>query len=167
MEEETIKPAGAAPERHVEKGLFHGRSIVVEQVAGAWKRSLLGDPPTPKQQKQLQQDWEFLDLVPEGRIRLGESWILSGPLLRRFVGFEDALSFEGTMRFTLDRIVEFGGERCALIQAHLQVRFRTLDDENQPIAVEMTCTGNIHRSLVSFLDVSAQLRGQLHAQGKT
>jgi hypothetical protein len=164
---ETVKAPNAAPEQHAEKGLFHGRSFLAERVGGVWRRVLIGDPPTDKQQKELEGPWEYPEVVPDRRVRLGESWTINGPVLRRLIGGDDILEFHGAMKLTLDQIVEHQGQQCALLLVQLDVRVKTLDDANQEVLAEMTLSGTMHRSLSSFLDLSTEVRGRLRVSAAT
>lgn len=156
---------GNEPERvTTDKAIFDGRTVQIEKVAGVWKQSLVGGNPDPVQARALQAEWTPEDLYPDRRLSLGETWTVSGSRLRRLCGMSDALSFDGTGMFTLADLVVRDGEKCAVVRAQIEVRATTLDEQNQEVMMEIAISGTIYRSLKSYLDVDADLSGQLRGQ---
>jgi hypothetical protein len=145
---------GNEPEKvTTDKGIFSGRSIQLEKVAGIWKQSLVGGNPDPAQLRALQAEWVPDDIYPSRRLSIGETWTVSGSHMRRLFGMSDALSFDGTGAFTLQDIVVRDGEKCAVIRAQIEVRATMLDEQNQEAVLEMAISGHVYRSLKSLLDV--------------
>jgi hypothetical protein len=154
------------PERsETTTGIFHNRAIFVEKVAGLWKQTLIGVAPNPAQTRALQMAWVDEDIYPDRRLQPGETWTVTGPRLRKFLGMEDALSFQGTGTFTLGDIVTRDREPCVLVHAQLEFKTTTVDDQNQELLTEIALSGHSYRSLVSFLDVACELSGQMKATG--
>jgi len=158
---------GQAEETSTENGAFHGRSISVEKRAGIWRKTLIGDKPTPQQERELEAEWDWEDGYPDRGLKVGESWKVEGSRLRRIAGMNNALAFQGTATLTFEKVVQHLGEECALIRFQMDVKARGLDEDNRDISIELAVSGFEYRSLASLTNINTELSGQMKLTGST
>src|SRR5690606_17684408 len=85
----TTRFAGKA-ETKTEKGELDGREELAVLESGTWKRTLIGEPATKAQAKELQTPPLERDHLPTSA-KIGDTWDLEGLTLRRYLGAGDIL----------------------------------------------------------------------------
>ncbi|HKV10260.1 MAG TPA: hypothetical protein VJ725_19110 [Thermoanaerobaculia bacterium] len=170
----SVEPEGFPAEKHLEDGPMTGETVLLERRDDGWQKTLLGREPNEEQKKRLRA--LFVDeneIYPKRPVAIGESWTIEGPTLANLTGNSDALSVDGKMTCTLDRVIEEGGDRVALISYRMELRVKWLEDGQTPFEHNQGGSGQIRRSLKHHINLSDRLTGQeqytavVHANGRT
>jgi hypothetical protein len=144
------------PEETKEDGVLQGESVILELVAGRWKKTLFGKRPTPEQAKELQDYANPLedDLIPKGRVKVGGSWAARDSALRKFIG-SGFHNLTGSMSAQFEDVVERDGQQYALIASDMNVTGMALDAESHEVNISMSAHITTHRCLKSLCDCSS------------
>ncbi len=157
---------GADPQTTIKDDPLVGETLLIERRDDGWQKTLLGHEPNEQQKASLRKPFtEDAEVYPARPVAPGESWTLEGAKLARLFGFGDALSADGKATYTLEKVIQEAGERRAVISYRLELRVRSLDDDQSPVDLSIGGSGKIHRSLKSYLNVSDHFSGQQQTTG--
>jgi hypothetical protein len=162
----TTVAGDAGPTDAFEDGPMVGETALIERRDDGWVKTLLGREPDERQRAWL--DERFVDdseIYPEKPVAVGDTWVVEGAELAAIMGLERALSADGKATFTLDRVADEDGDRRAVVSYRLELHASILDDDNSPVDFKLGGSGNVRRSLTSYLDVSNRLTGQMVSEG--
>lgn len=141
---------------------FVGRTVLIERRDDGWTKTLSGSEPNDQQKPWLREPYfERAEIYPVEPLGVGQTWVVKGEKLTAISGsLQAAYPADGKATFTLDQVLEDGGDRRAVISYRLELRGQMLDDQGVPMDFSLEGNGTIHRSLGSFLDVWRQFSGQ-------
>lgn len=143
-----------------------GRSVLFTRNGEGWQSRLVGGEPIEDQMLAIQEydnPWPE-DFVPNGEVKVGESWTMGGDRLRQLLGFA-AEGFTGTMKSHFEQVVDHNGERCALLSLQIDVGGKVPTPEGSPMSATMSGEGFIDRSLAEEIDVYSKISGDLKLEG--
>jgi len=163
-----INVAGTA-HKFSQRSLLEGQTLWYERKNGYWDKVLAGKDPTYEQYQTLLNLEAWLDdssLYPADPARVGHQWTLSGAELKPLLAGHITPS-AGEATFTLEQVVEFRGEICALIKVNLKLTGKLGDEqENQGLQLAMTLQGSYYRALQTGINLEGELNGDLTLTGK-
>jgi hypothetical protein len=104
-----------------------GEVVVSERFRQTWRHALLERDPSSGQQKALARLWSPFDAryhLPAGKQKPGTSWEVDAIQLKEFfLSGADAVS--GKLKATFDRLEEYQGDMCAVIEYNGRLRVRS------------------------------------------
>ncbi len=158
----AMRVPGESPEETSESNVLAGRSILFERDGENWSSRLVGGEPTKEQQiemKSLVDPWPE-DLVPDRKVKVGESWSLTGEKLRTVFGFAPE-GFTGKAQVHFEEVLEYNGEQCALLSIQVDASGKVPDSELQEMTASLSGEGHIYRSLAKKIDVYSKISGDI------
>lgn len=159
-------PDGTAEDRdESEDGALHGRSEIIEYVAGGWRRTLEGAAPTAAQAREMRDPPLDAEQLPAA-IRVGESWTQTGPELRRWLGGAFT-TVSGEVKSTLLAVEVVGGERIARYESIGEVHGTMIGEDNEPTELGMGLHAIMRRSLDRAIDIDGTAEGAMTVKGAT
>lgn len=145
-----------------ENGVLSGHSILIEKKGGTWIRSLLGAEPTEAQRTELRSPYaDEYETYPAGAVEIGTTWTLDGPQVAYFSGLGNLLSVDGSASMTFERLVDCGGDKCAIISVRRLELSGEMLDEGNVVRFKLGGSGAIHRSLSRFIDTKYSFEGTM------
>jgi hypothetical protein len=152
---------------HTEPYPLEGETVLSERVGDAWKTTLEGKAPSPKQQAELKvfepRYWS-VDCYPVEPVSPGHRWTIEGQELRSLRGGGFQVD-EGRLRMTFDRTVEMDGEPCAQVGQDWDVRGKMRGEGDSWLQMELQATGTSLRSLKRGFTLGGKLTGTLRLSG--
>ncbi|MCH7726347.1 MAG: hypothetical protein IH991_07710 [Planctomycetes bacterium] len=155
-------------EEEVEAGLLEGESILFERTGEKWKKMFVGGALTPDQQKEMDEyvNPVTADIVPNRRVRVGESWTPGKMGLAWFL--RDTFgTANGTIHVVFERVADFEGEKCAVLSVRTDITVSDIDIDIDESEMTFSGTEIVHRSLESGLDLHREWNGTLTVKGET
>lgn len=153
---------------NTEHGVLNGHSILIEKKDGVWVKSLLGSEPTEAQRNELREPYEDdYETYPAGSVKIGAEWRLDGPQIAYMSGFQNLLSVDGSASMTFEKLVDHGGEKCAVILVkRLELDGIMLNNTGNVVRFKLGGSGAIYRSLTKFIDTKWSFEGTMMADGE-
>lgn len=150
----------------LEKGPLHGRTVVGDQSAGAWRFHLAEGKPSRDQTIALEElaGGFGADIYPARPVRVGESWPVDPASVKRWLG-HDLLRSTGKAQMTLREITTHAGERCARLELEIDVAGTLKDALGNELEISMGLQGTLYRSLETHTDLSGQMSGLMILEG--
>ena len=146
---------------------LHGRVVVAERVDGRWGVTLEGAPPTPDQQRKLDQMYFGTDdPYPAEEVPVGHTGEVEGPALRTLLEEREATSLAGRVRMKFERVTSHKGEQCAELSLVGDVTGTGTNRQGDRLSYRMGVQGRVLRSLRDRLDVDVEITGTFEASGQ-
>jgi hypothetical protein len=153
------------PETEEEYGELHGRVELIEERGGKWTRKLVGAPPSPALARELEGP-PIDDAYYPTAIRVGESWTVTGPELRRWMG-SDFNATRGELKNTLVAIETLPEETIAVIEGVGEIGGTMPDEDGTEIDFTMTIKATERRSLERAMEVEISGSGSIQGSGSS
>lgn len=151
------------PETEEEYGELHGRVELIEQRGGKWTRELVGAPPSPALVRELEGP-PIDDAYYPTAIRVGESWTVTGPELRRWMG-SDFNTTRGEVKNTLVAIEAQPEETIAVIEGVGEIGGTMPDEDGRESDFTMTLKVTERRSLERAMEIEVDGSGSIQCSG--
>lgn len=154
-------------ERDSERGPLHGRTVMGRKSGEQWAFRLANGRPDADQSAALVElAGNYAPaLYPSRRLRIGESWEVGAASMKRWLG-HDLIRSDGRGRLTFRGLAEFGGERCAVIDATIDAVGQLEDPDGNLLELRIGMEGTIYRSLESHLDLTGTMEGLMVLEGE-
>lgn len=149
-------------ETEEELGELHGRVEVIEFAAGRWTRKLVGAAPSAELAGDLEEA-PIDDASYPAAAKLGESWTVTGPELRRWLG-HGFTATTGQITCTLRDVEVLPAETIATIESVGEFG-GTMRDAGGDMAFTMKLKGIERRSLERALEIEGSGQGTLEISG--
>jgi len=149
-------------ETEEEFGELHGRTEIIDFTAGRWTRKLVGASPSAELAGDLEEA-PIEDASYPAAIKLGESWMVTGPELRRWLG-SGFTATTGQIMSTLTKVEAFPAETIVTIESAGEFG-GTMRDENGDLAFTMKLKVTERRSLERALEIEGSGQGTLEISG--
>lgn len=148
-----------AQEKEEEFGELHGRTELITFTAGGWTRKLVGAPPSAELARDLE-DAPIDDAAYPATAKVGESWTLTGPALRRWLG-SSFTATRGKITSTLVAVEPQPTETIAIIESVGEIggKLRAEGEEDMDYVMRLQATER--RSLERALDVESSVHGTI------
>ena len=158
---------GGETEQDSERGPLHGCTVIGQKAGSNWAFQLAKGRPDADQSAALMElAGNYAPAIyPDRRLRIGESWEVDAAAVRRWLG-HDLIRSEGKARLTFRGLVEFAGERCAVIGASIDAIGQLEDPDGNLLELGIGLEGTIHRSLESHLDLAGTMEGLMVLEGE-
>ncbi|HEV7503689.1 MAG TPA: hypothetical protein VGS07_02130 [Thermoanaerobaculia bacterium] len=162
----SFEKDGSAPETTIKDDPLVGETLLIERRDDGWQKTLLGHEPNAPQKRRMRELFSGdTKVYPAKPVALGTSWVMEGTKLAALFGFADALSADGKVTYTLKKVIQEAGVRRAVISYRLELKVRSLNDDQAPVDFSIGGSGTIHRSLTTYLDISDHFSGQQQTVG--
>lgn len=150
-------------EAEEEFGELHGRAELIELRAGKWTRQLVGAAPSAELARDLE-DPPVDDIFYPTAIKLGESWTVTGPDLRRWMGSDFNVT-RGELKSTLIAVEALPEETIAEIEVSGEIGGTVPDEDFGELAFTMTLKGRERRSLERAMEIESSGSGSIQFSG--
>lgn len=151
-------PDGTVEQKNEEEfGELHGRTELITLTAGGWTRKLVGAPPSAELAGDLE-DAPIDDAAYPAAIKVGESWTLTGPELRHWLG-SSFTATRGQLKSTLVAVEVLPAETIAIIESVGELSGKIRDEGEHEMDFVMRLQGTERRSLERALEVESSAHG--------
>jgi hypothetical protein len=150
-----------------ERGPLVGEKILRECHGDKWSNTLVGKQPNNKQQfelKMLGPVENSADLYPKGQVKPGHSWTIEPARLRKLFG-PTLTDLSGSASMTFVKTTSLDGEPCALINFTMNIKGKSLEEDNSESTVELNVKGPAYRSLRAGYTIKSSLSGTMKKSG--
>ena len=149
-------------ETEKEFGELHGRVEVIDFANGRWKRKLVGAAPSAELARDLE-GAPIEDASYPAAAKLGESWTVTGPDLRRWLGSEFTAT-TGQITSTLAEVEVLPAETIVTIRSAGEFG-GTMREEGGDMAFTMKLQVTERRSLERAVEIDGSGQGTLEISG--
>lgn len=156
---------GSDPETETEEefGELHGRTELIELNAGQWTRKLVGAAPSAELAAELEAP-PIDDALYPTAIKIGESWTVTGPDLRRWMGSEFTVT-RGQLKSTLVAVEVLPAETIAVIEGVGEIGGKARGQDGNELDFTMTVQATERRSLERAMEVEGHGKGTIQLSG--
>ena len=146
-------------ENEEEFGELHGRTELITLTAGRWTRKLIGAAPSAELAGELEAA-PIDDAGYPAAIKIGETWTLTGPALRRWMG-SGVTATRGQIKNTLVAVEVLAAETIAVIESAGEVGGKMRDEDDREMDFTMRVEGTERRSLERAMEIEAVGQGSI------
>jgi len=150
-------------ETEEEFGELHGRAELIEYRAGKWTRKLVGAAPSAELARDLE-DPPVDDIFYPTAAKLGESWTVTGPDLRRWMGSEFNVT-RGELRNTFVAVEMLPEDTIAELEVRGEIGGTVPDEEFGELDFTMKLQGRERRSLERAMEIEGSGSGSIQFSG--
>lgn len=151
-------PDGTVEQKNEEEfGELHGRTELISLIDGAWTRKLVGAAPSAEVAVDLE-NAPIDDAAYPAAIKVGESWTLTGPDLRHWLG-SSFTATRGQIKSTLVAVEVLPAETIAIIESVGELGGKISDEGERDMDFVMRIQGTERRSLERALELESSAHG--------
>jgi hypothetical protein len=160
-----MSPPGSDEEVETEEefGELHGRTELIEYRSGKWTRKLVGAAPSAELARDLE-DPPVDDIFYPMAVKLGASWTVTGPDLRRWMGSEFKVT-RGELTNTFVAVETLPEDTIAEIEVRGEIGGTVPDEEFGELEFTMTLQGRERRSLERAMEIEGSGSGSIQFSG--